>query len=115
LKPEIFPVAKRQSLRSYNANFPVTVADGTVYLPLTGGTTAAGDSVEDQGNCRKIFHELKFWQDTVALNVLAIRSALNMPNSKKLVVRMAFDNRVCCFYEPTQAARLGGFTQLVVS
>ncbi len=114
LKPETFPVSKRQSLRSYNVNFPVTVADGTVYLPLTGGTTAAGDSVEDRDNCRKIFHELKFWQDTVALNVLAIRSAFNMPDSQKLVVRIAFDNRVCCFYEPTQAARLGGFTQLVV-
>ncbi len=114
LKPETFPVSKRQSLRNYNANFAVTVADGTVYLPLAGGTTAAGDSVEDRDNCRKIFHELKFWQDTVVLNVLAIRSALKMPNSKKLVVRMAFDNRVCCFYEPTQVVRLGGFTQLVV-
>jgi hypothetical protein len=115
LKPEVFPTAKRQLLRSYNANFPITVADGTVYLPLTGGTMASGDSVEDRVNCDKIFHELKFWQDTVALNVLAIRSALKMPDSKKLFVRMAFDNRDCCFYEPTQAARLGGFAALVIA
>lgn len=114
LKPESFSTSKRQSLRSYNANFPVTVTDGTVYLPLTGGTTSSGDSVEDHDNCRKIFHELKFWQDTIVLNVLSIRSALNIPASKKLVVRMAFDNRVCCFYEPTQAARLGGFAALVI-
>ena len=112
---EDFSAAKRQSLRGYNANFPITVADRTVYLPLAGGTMASGDSQEDQVNCDKIFHELKFWQDTIAMNVLAIRSALNMPDSKKLTVRMAFDNRDCCFYEPTQAARLGGFAALVTA
>jgi hypothetical protein len=114
LRPEDFSAAKRQSLRGYNANFPITVADRTVYLPLAGGTMASGDSQEDQVNCDKIFHELKFWQDTIAMNVLAIRSALNMADSKKLIVRMAFDNRDCCFYEPTQAARLGGFAGLVI-
>jgi hypothetical protein len=114
LRPESFSAPKRQSLRSYNANFPVTVADGTVYLPLAGGTMASGDSQEDRVNCDKIFSELRFWQDTVTLNSLAIRSALNMPTSKKLIVRMAFDNRDCCFYELTQAARLGGFAELVI-
>jgi hypothetical protein len=115
LSAEDIPAAKRHSLRGYNANFPITVADGTVYLPLAGGTMASGDSQEDRVNCDKIFHELKFWQDTVALNVLAIRSALNMPDSKKLIVSMAFDNRDCCFFEPTQAARLGGFATLVIA
>jgi hypothetical protein len=114
MKPEAFSTSKRQSLRSDNANFAVTVADSTVYLPLAGGTTASGDSIEDHYNCRKIFDELKFWQDTVALNVLAIRSALKMPDYKKLFVRMAFDNRDCCFYEPTQAAMLGGFAALAI-
>ena len=109
MKPEAFSTSKRQSLRSYNANFAVTVADGTVYLPLAGGTTASGDSIEDHYNCRKIFGELNFWQETVASNVLAIRSSLNMPDAKKLTVHMAFDNRVFCFYEPTRATRLGGF------
>ena len=42
MKPEAFSMSKRQSLRGYNANFAVTVADGTVYLPLAGGTTASG-------------------------------------------------------------------------
>ena len=113
LQPEFFSAPKRDSLRSYNANFPITVADGTVYLPLAGGTMASGDSQEDRVNCDKIFYELRFWQSTVELNALAIRSALNMPASKKLIVRMAFDNRDCCFYEPTHAARLGGFAELV--
>jgi hypothetical protein len=115
MKPETFSTSKRQSLRSYNANFAVTVANGTVYLPLAGGTTASGDSIEDHYNCRKIFDELKFWQETVALNALAIRSSLNLPDAKKLTVHMAFDNCVCCFYEPTLAARLGGFAGLLTS
>jgi hypothetical protein len=114
MKPESFSTSKRQSLRSYNANFVVTVADGTVYLPLAGGTTASGDSIEDHYNCRKIFDELKFWQETVALSVLAIRSSLNMLDAKKLTIHMAFDNRICCFYEPTQATRLGGFAGLSI-
>jgi hypothetical protein len=115
MKPETFSTSKRQSLRSYNANFAVTVADGTVYLPLACGTTVSGDSIEDHYNCRKIFDELKFWQETVASNVLAIRSALNISARKKLSVHMAFDNHICCFYEPTQAVRLGGFAELVIN
>jgi hypothetical protein len=115
MKPEIFSTSKRESLRSYNANFAVTAADGTVYLPVAGGTTASGDSIEDHYNCRKIFDELKFWQDTVTHNVLAIRSSLNMPDEKKLTIQMAFDNRICCFYEPTQGTRLGGFAGLLLN
>lgn len=114
MKPETFSTAKRQSLRSYNANFAVTVADGTVYLLLAGGTTASGDSIEDRYNLRKIFDELKFWQKTVALNVLAIRFSLNMLGAKKLTVHMAFDNRTCCFYEPTKVTRLSGFAGLLI-
>jgi hypothetical protein len=109
LKPEVFPAAKRHSLRGYNANFPITVADGTVYLPPAGGTMASGDSAEDRWNCDKIFAELKGWQETITQNATAIRTGLNIPVSKKLTVCMAFDNRTCCFYEPTQAIRLGGF------
>jgi hypothetical protein len=93
----------------------VTVADGTVYLPLAGGTTASGDSIEDHYNCKKIFDELKFWQETVALNVLAIRSSLNMPDTENLTIHMAFDNHLCCFYEPSHAARIGGFAGLLVN
>jgi hypothetical protein len=110
LRPEAISAAKRHSLRGYNANFAVTVGDGTVYLPLAGGTMASGDSQEDQVNCVKVFSELNQWQNIVAQNALAIRTALNMPASQKLVVRMAFDNRDCCFYEPTRAMRIGGFS-----
>ena len=109
LRPEAISATKRRSLRSYNANFAVTVTDGTVYLPLAGGTMASGDSQEDQVNCDKIFSELKHWQEIVMQNARAIRTALNMPSSQKLVVRMAFDNRDCCLYEPTRATRIGGF------
>jgi hypothetical protein len=113
MKPEAFSTSKRQSLRGYNANFAVTVADGTVYLPLAGGTTASGDSIEDHYSCRKIFDELKFWQETIASNVLAIRLSLNLSDAKKLTVHMAFENRICCFYEPTRAIRLGGFAGIL--
>ncbi len=115
MKPEAFSTSKRQSLRGYNANFAVTVADGTVYLPLAGGTTASGDSIEDHYNCRKIFDELKFWKETIESNVLAIRSSLNLSDAKRLTVHMAFDNRVCCFYEPTRATRIGGFAGLLTN
>jgi hypothetical protein len=109
LRPEAISATKRHSLRSYNANFAVTVADGTVYLPIAGGTTTSGDSMEDWINCVKIFSELEHYQNVVSQNALAIRTALNMPASQKLVVRMAFDNRACCLYEPTRATRIGGF------
>ncbi|MYN37995.1 hypothetical protein GTP55_01280 [Duganella sp. FT109W] len=109
LRPEEFSAARRFSLRGYNANFPVTVSDGTVYLPPTGGTVASGDALEDMINCDKIFWELHYWQSIITRESLAIRTALNMSTSKKLVVRMAYDNRDCCFYEATRAIRLGGF------
>jgi hypothetical protein len=109
LRPEEIPASKRASLRGYNANFAITVRDGTVYLPPAGGTMASGDSQEDWVNCDKIFSELEYWQRVITQNGLAIRTALNMPSSIKLVVRMAFNNRNCCFYEPTSATRLGGF------
>jgi hypothetical protein len=114
MTPETFSTSKRRSLRSYNANFAVTVADRTVYLPLAGGTTASGNSIEDHYNCKEFYDELMFWQQTVASNVLAIRSSLSMPDVMKLTVHLAFDNRVCCFYELTRAARLGGFAGLLI-
>jgi hypothetical protein len=112
LQPEIIPANKRSVLRKYNANFPITVNDGTVYLPPAGGTMASGDSQGDWVNCDKIFFELKHWQSIITQNAIEIRAALNMPVSQRLVVRMAFDNHVCCFYEPSHAVRLGGFATM---
>jgi hypothetical protein len=109
LRPKEFSATKRSSMRGYNANFPITVNDGTVYLPPSGGTCASGESQEDWVNCNKIFSELDYWQSVITQEALAIRTVLNMSASKKLVVRMAYDNRDCCFYEPTRAIRLGGF------
>ncbi|AEG00608.1 hypothetical protein [Methylomonas methanica] len=109
LRPEVISDSKRCTLRRNNANFAITVADGTVYLPLAGGTMASGDSVEDRINCDKIFLELEQYQNVVWQSASAIRTALNMPVSQKVVVKMAFENRVCCLYEPTRATRIGGF------
>jgi hypothetical protein len=57
-------------------------------------------------NCDKIFAELQYWQGVLVQSALQIRAALHIPASRKLVVRMAFDNRVCCFYEATEAIRI---------
>jgi hypothetical protein len=106
LLPENIPAEKRSSLRSFHTNFPITVADGTVYIPPGGGTMASGDSQDDRLNCDKIFAELTFWQNMVTQNEFVIRAELNLPESRRLVMRMAFDNRVCCFYEATLGVRV---------
>ncbi len=109
LSPEEFSADRLYSLRSFNANFPITVSDGTVYLPPTGGTVANGDAQEDLINCDKIFSELSYWQSVITLEAPAIRAALHMAASEKLIVRMAYNNRDCCFYEAVRGVRLGGF------
>lgn len=106
-RPEEMSATRRASLRGYNANFLVTVSDGTVYLPVAGGTMASGESQEDRVNCDKIFRELEHWRIIISQHAAAIRKALDMPPSKKLVVRMAFENQTCCFYEATSGTRLG--------
>lgn len=107
--PEMFSAARRFSMRSYNTNFPTTVSDGTVYLPPTGGTVASGDAHADWVKCDKIYIELEYWESFITREALAIRTALNMPESQKLIVRMAYDHQVCCFYEATRGIRLSGF------
>jgi hypothetical protein len=109
LSPEDIAADKRSSLRGSNTNFLITLADGTVYLPPGGGTSGSGDSPEDRTNCDKIFAELQDWQNLVSHNAIAIRRALSLPASRQLVTRMAFDNRICCFYEATLGIRLRGF------
>lgn len=104
LSPEHFSEEKRSSLRAYNANFPVTVVDGTVYLPPAGGIMASGDAQEDLLNCDKIFHELRYWQTMIVENESVIRAALAA--SRNLIVKMAFDNRTCCFYEAALGVRI---------
>lgn len=110
LLPEVFSDEERSSLRDYNANFPITVDDGTVYLPPAGGTMASGDSQEDMVNCDKIFFELDYWQGIITREAPAIRMALDIPARLRLDVRMAFNNRDCCFYDATRGVRLGGFS-----
>jgi|SRR5471030_456729 len=109
LQQEAFSSSERSSLRRYNANFTITVSDGTIYLPPTGGTMASGDLYEDRVNCDKIFSELQYWEGFITREAPAIRTAIGLAPEKRLVVRMAYQNRVCCFYEATRGIRLGGF------
>jgi hypothetical protein len=106
LLPEDFSAEKRHFLRGFNANFLITVSDGTVYLPPAGGTMTSGESQDDRVNCDKIFAELSYWQNFVLQNAVDVRAALKLSPSKPLRIRMAFDNRVCCFYEPSLATRI---------
>jgi hypothetical protein len=107
LSQENHPADKSATLRGLNANFLTTMDDGTIYLAPGGGMMASGDSQEDKMDCVKIFRELPYWQTVIAQSVANIRVALELPASRKLVVRMAFDNRACCFYEATLGLRLG--------
>ena len=103
---ENHPADKSATLRGLNANFLTTMDDGTIYLAPGGGMMASGDSQEDKMNCVKIFAELPYRQNAVTQSAAEIRAALGLPTSRKLIVRMAFDNRVCCFYEATLGVRL---------
>jgi hypothetical protein len=107
LSQENHPADKSATLRGLNANFLTTMDDGTIYLAPGGGMMASGDSQQDKMDCVKIFRELPYWQTVIAQSAANIRLALELPASRKLVVRMAFDNRVCCFYEAMLGMRLG--------
>jgi hypothetical protein len=100
------PSSERFSLRNQNANFATTVRDGTVYLAPGGGLMASGDCSEDRTDCDKIFAELTYWQGIVKSNAARFGAALNWPVSKELSIRMIFEDRECCLYEPTTGSRL---------
>lgn len=110
LAPERMKLQKLDFLRSYNANFLVTVADGTVYAPMGGGITASGDALGDRINCVKIFSELRYWETFIKANAAQIRLALNVDVSHKLCVRMVFENHLCIFFETTRSVLLKGFS-----
>jgi hypothetical protein len=108
---EAMPSIERLSLRNQNANFATTMRDGTVYLAPGGGLTASGDCSEDRADCDKIFAELAYWQELVGSNAARFRAALSWPVSNELSIRMTFEDRECCFYEPTTGSRLSLTTQ----
>jgi hypothetical protein len=60
LRPKEVPAAKHSSLHGYNANYPITVSDGTLYLPPAGGTFASSKSQADWVNCNKDLLELYY-------------------------------------------------------
>jgi hypothetical protein len=107
LSQENHSADKSATLRGLNANFLTTMDDGTIYLAPGGGMMASGDSLQDKMDCDKIFRELLYWQTVIMQNVANIRVALELTAPRKLGVRMAFDNRACCFYEATLGLRLG--------
>jgi hypothetical protein len=103
---EAMQSSERFSLRNQNANFGTTVRDGTVYLAPGGGLMASGDCSEDRTDCDKIFAELTYWQEIVRSNAARFGAALNWPVSEELSIRMIFEDRECCLYEPTTGSRL---------
>jgi len=107
ISPEAFPAHKRFALRNQNTNFPITTSDNTVYLAPGGGLMASGDNSEDRLNCAKIFAELDYWQKLVTDNVAEVRAALNLDDPFKILsIKMMFDNRGYCLYEPNTGTRI---------
>lgn len=106
LIPEVFPTDKRHALRGLNANFITTMTDGTVYLAPGGGQMASGDSPDDLAMCDSIFIELKQLQEHVTANAASIRSALNWLQDERMSIKMMFDHRDYCMYEPTTRMRI---------
>lgn len=100
------PSSERLALRNQNANFVTTMTDGTEYLAPGGGLMMSGECCEDRTNCDKILGELAYWQEIVTRNATNLRVALNWPRSKELSIRMMFEDRECCLYEPTTGNRI---------
>jgi hypothetical protein len=103
---EVVSPERRLALRQNHANFITTMADGTVYLSPGGGLMASGDCGDDRINSDKISSELECWEKVVKASDLNIRAGLNWGENQDLVIRMAFDDRDCCFYEPTTRTRI---------
>jgi len=103
---EVVPRDQRIGLRDHNANFTTAMTDGTVYLAPGGGLMASGECCDDRTNCYKIFSELARWQEIAVSNATSIRAALNWPPSEELSIKMMFEGRECCLYEPTTGKRL---------
>ena len=67
---------------------------------------ASGDCGDDRINCDKISSELEYWEKVVKESAINIRAGLNWGEGRELVIRMAFDDRDCCLYEPTTRTRI---------
>jgi hypothetical protein len=103
---EVRTSVERLTLRDLNANFVTTMADSTDYLAPGGGLMASGECSEDRISCDKIFGELAYWLGIVESNATRVRAALNLPSSQGLSIRMMFEDRECCLYEPTTGKRI---------
>jgi hypothetical protein len=106
MSPENFEKREAFELRCHNANFPSTMADGTVYLAPGSGLVTSGDCWEDKLNCDKIFSELKYWQEVTEKSEAEVRSSLNWLPSQPLRMKIMFDNRRFCIYEATTGTRI---------
>lgn len=83
---ETVPSSKRLATQNQNANSITTMKDGTVYLAPGGGLMASGECFDDWINRKKIFHELKYWQEIVIGNADRFFTTLNWPPSKDLSI-----------------------------
>jgi hypothetical protein len=103
---ETFSAEKRHSLREQNSNYISTMSDGTVYAAPGGGVMSSGHSADDQITCDKLFTELEQLLQAVMASETDIRRALNWTPGKPLILRMMFEHRYYCLYEPTTRTRI---------
>jgi hypothetical protein len=102
---------QRIALRENNGNFAVAMQDGAAHVGAEVGIAAAGRCLQDVLDCDRIFAELDRWQQIVEENEVGIRSALNVPPSEELWVRMKFEEGGCWFYEAVRNVRIALHTQ----
>jgi len=95
----------RGILRQKNVNFATVVSDGKVYLAPGGAVTSSGHCSVDICDADKIFADLDYWQKLVEANEQAFRSALGIPLGEVLSIKMMFEDRECCLYEPARGVR----------
>ena len=111
ITPEPLSSDQRIVLRNSNVNFAVGMPDGTAHIGPEVGITAAGRCLQDLLDCDQIFAELDRWQQIVEENEVAIRSALNLPPSEELWIRMKFEEGGYWFYEAVRNVRIALHTQ----
>jgi hypothetical protein len=111
IAPEVLSSDQRIALRKNNVNFAVAMPDGSAHVGADLGITVAGRCLQDQLDCDRMFAELDRWQQIVEENEASIRSALNVPSSEEVWIRMKFEEGGCWFYEAVRKVRIALHTQ----
>lgn len=90
-------------VRRNNANFTVTMPDGTAYVSLL---TDTGHCMDDRDRCRDLGRELALFEQFVRNNAREFRAGLSWPDASTLTIRMGFSGRDCFFYEPNNGTEI---------